>query len=68
MTLFVPEKLFLDDLRRYLPSNFPKKSFSGTNNARILQKSPPPKTCWEQEKENLEIVMPPWAEDILLTR
>jgi hypothetical protein len=35
----------------------PKKSFSGTNNAKILQKSPPPETCREQEKEIMEITM-----------
>jgi hypothetical protein len=28
------------DLPRSLSSNFPKKSFSGTNNAKILQKIP----------------------------
>jgi hypothetical protein len=55
MPLFVPEKLFWMIYPRFLSSNFPKKSFSGTNNAKILQKSPPPKTYREQEKENLEI-------------
>jgi hypothetical protein len=53
----VPEKLFWMDSPGYLSSNSPKKSFSGTNNAKILQKSPEPETCREQEKEIMGITM-----------
>jgi hypothetical protein len=51
------KNFFWMDSLRYLSNNFPKKSFSGTNNAKILQKSPPPETCQEQEKEIMEIIM-----------
>jgi len=50
--LFVPEKLFWMINFSLFQVASPKKSFSGTNNAKILQKPPPPKICQEQKKED----------------